>query len=264
MVCNESEVGSDEKVGWWIPKSLSGVRTAEPARCEPHEFRETRLNDKESDIDMPEPQAERFTDFPNSDLTKSDDFGQILTRKFEAARIDPDGRHGRLVLVQSHATRRLLRRFASARESVTDADLLFVALAFLPDDPGAILRPGSVRENPQQAARLSRTLVDRPEAQRWTTIQASRLLALVDETVRSIGGSADWILEGVDWGRIAEILAVPADHRACGMIAVSGTGSDLRSEKPGTHGIVPIDRDGFGGSFDRIEPDTGEAPGRAL
>lgn len=95
-------------------------------------------------------------------------------------------------------------------------------------------------------------------------VQAARLLAIVDETARSKGGSCDWVLEGVDWARIAEILAVPADHRICGMIAVSGPGLDFSLRKMNEIVGLPIDRDGFGGGFERSERDTGEAPDRAL
>ncbi|MBI1324663.1 hypothetical protein GC170_15955 [bacterium] len=210
---------------------------------------------------MPEPQKERFVDFPGDSI----DMASALSRRIVETRMDREGRQGRLILVESRNVRRKLRRYASARESLTEADALFVAIAYLPHvDAASHITSGAVQPDPLHKARLVRTLGIREEAERWAIIQAARLLAFVDETAREFGGSCDWVLEGVDWDRIAEILAVPAGHRICGMIAISGPGMKLLPESLANQEGIPIDLNGFCGGFVRSEGDSGEAPGRAL
>lgn len=213
---------------------------------------------------MPEPQKEPVADFPNRYPAKSGDLARSLCRKIVESRIDREGRQGRLIMVESRSLRRNLRRYSSARESLTHADVLFVAISYLPSDFVSMIPAGANRPNPLHLSRLERTLGHPEEAQRWAIMHAAKLLAIVDDAARSCGGSCDWVLEGVDWPRIAEILAVPADHRICGLIAVSGAGFRLDEEILAELRSLPIDLDGFGGGFEAGEPDTGVAPDRAL
>lgn len=248
------------RVGWPNPILSSGDSCEWPARSD----RITDVNNKESEIDMPEPQEDQVTDFPNSSTTYGIDFARMLCRNIVASRIACEGRHGRLIHVESSSTRRTIRRYASARASVTEADALFVALAYLPVEPVNTIISSEESAHPIHRMRLVRTLGDRAEYERWAIIQAARLMSAVDQTARSCGASADWILEGVEWNRISETLAVPADHRICGMIAVSLAGVRISGESFSELGPVPIDHNGFGGGYVSREPNSGEAPERAL
>jgi len=223
------------------------------------------VNHKESEIDMPEPHAEPNPNFSIPGDASGRDFPGRLADACLASGIDPEGRHGRVIRIDSDTLRKKIRRFASARTAVTDADLLFVGLAFVPADPAATIPTDSERLNRLHHARLERTLADPEQALSRATVQAARLLAVVEQAVRSMGGTAEWILEGLDRPAIEALLAVPNDHRIVGMIAGFGvkwpTDEVSRSIPAAT---APIDLDGFGGGFSAVRPHTGGGSGGGL
>lgn len=194
-------------------------------------------------------------------------FVERIARLMSECRIDREGRHGRLIHVVSPARRRKLRGYASARESVTEASWLFVALAYRPAVPHEFLSCLAVDENRRHQARLERTLGNPETARSWASAHAVRLMAIVDEAARAAGGRSDWILEGVDWRQVGDFLAVPADHFVCGMIAVyfDATEIDRPPRREGareagqeaTRIAAPIDSEGFGGGFVVADPGSG-------
>lgn len=176
-------------------------------------------------------------------------FAELLVRRIATTGMDTDGRHGRLILIRNPACRRKLRRFSSARTSVTDFSLLFVALAYVPQTGEQRTMITERITEPLQRSRLDRTLAEPVTMSHWTTAQAVRLMAAVDETARVLGGTAEWILEGVDWKAVADILAVPADHEIRGMIAVNLSEQEFRNARWSETGPAPLDFDGFHGGF---------------
>ncbi len=213
---------------------------------------------------MPEPHAEPNPNFSIPGDASGRDFISRLVAALLASGIDQDGRQGRLIRIDSDTLRKKIRRFASARTAVTDADLLFVGLAFVPADPASTIPTDSERLDRLHLARLERTLADPEQALARATVQAARLLAVVEQTVRSMGGTAEWILEGTDRPAIEALLAVPADHRIVGMIAAFGVKWPLDEAASIFAGTVPIDLDGFGGGFFAVRPHTGGGSGGGL
>ncbi len=222
------------------------------------------VNHKESNIDMPEPQANPDPIFANVSPLSDIGFPRLLVETLRSGGSDTQGRHGRLIWIDSVTLRRKVRRFASARTSVTDSDLLFVGLAYDPRDPSGTVPTAEERTDPVHLARVVRTLTDPQQAHSRATVQATRLLATVEQAVRSQGGTVDWILEGTDRPAIEALLAVPGDHRFVGMIAAKGVKCRAEQAAPVIAGEAPVDLDGFGGGFPAVRPHTGGGSGGVL
>lgn len=221
--------------------------------------RGTKENHKKSDIDMPEPHREGGRNFSGDDGSRQLSFAETVAKRLLGSGFDKDGHCGRLILVDSPARKRMLRRFSSARVSITESEALFVAAAYRPVDAASLIPAWAGAADPLTESRLRRTLADPSDARRWSIIQGARLMAAVDEASRRTGGTCEWILEGVDWRRIEELLAVPADHEVCGMIAVHGAGAGMPLENPTCWEALPIDHDGFGGGFEQVKRKTGSS-----
>jgi hypothetical protein len=200
-------------------------------------------------MDMPEPPGSDESKNAEGALGMRPGFAELLARRIAATGIDADGRHGRLILIRNLACRRKLRRYSSARTSVTDFSLLFVALAYVPQTSEQRMMITERITDPLQKSRLDRTLAEPVTMSHWTTAQAVRLMAAVDETARTLGGTAEWILEGVDWKAVAEILTVPADHEVRGMITVNLSDQEFHDARWSETGPAPLDFDGFHGGF---------------
>lgn len=191
-------------------------------------------------------------------------FPRLLVQTLKSCGSDKEGRHGRLIWIDSDTLRRKIRRFASARTSVTDSDLLFAGLAYDPRDPADTVPTAEERTDPVHLARVVRTLTDQQQARSRATVQAARLLASVEQAVRSLGGTVDWILEGTDRPAIEALLAVPGDHGFVGMIAALGVKCRADQAASAIAGAAPIDLDGFGGGFPAVRPHTGGGSGGGL
>lgn len=213
---------------------------------------------------MPEPQAKPVANFSSRVDGSAPGFAARLPEAIRSSGIDADGRHGRLVRIESQPLRRRVRRYASGRTAITDADALFAALAYAPPEPAETVPTPEEQADARHLARVRRTLGDPESALNRATVQAARLLAAVEHAATMSGGSAEWILEGMDLRQIEALLAIPADHRLIGMIAVRSHGcrTSLAGSPPAD--AAPIDLDGFGGCFSGDLPHTGDDAGPVL
>jgi hypothetical protein len=165
---------------------------------------------------------------------------------------------GRLILVDSPPLRRRLRGFASGRRAVTDADCLIVGLAYRRPDFSINSADSPAGQDRQHRSRLERTLGAEDSRETWAILHATRLMTVVEKAVRDAGGHAEWVTEGLDMPRIAEILAVPDDHLVLGMIAAS---LNAVAQPPAQSPVVSepmMDRNGFGGGWPANGPASGE------
>lgn len=213
---------------------------------------------------MPEPPAKPDPIFSSRVDGSAPGFTASLIEAIRSSGIDAEGRHGRLIRIESPLLRRQVRRFASGRTAITEADALFAALAYIPPEPAETVPTPAERADARHLARVTRTLADAETALNRATLQAARLLAAVEHAAVSSGGSAEWILEGTDRRQIEALLAVPADHRLIGLIAISGPGCRAGQAGSPHADATPIDLDGFGGGFPGVSPHTGDDAGGAL
>jgi len=186
-----------------------------------------------------------------------DDFSRILTEHLNHAQPHSGPKVARLIYVQSKSVRRQLRSNSSARTSVTEASWLIIGLAYLHPErlmESAVLGP----ETGLERSRLMRTFQNEGARYCWSLVQANRVMVAVESASIRIGYDVEWILEGLDREKIAEILAIPDDHQILGFLAINRP--DKSSPAPDFPILSGIDFNGFGGNWPIVQQDSGPQP----
>jgi hypothetical protein len=186
-----------------------------------------------------------------------DDFSRILTEQLSRAQPSSGPNVARLIYVHSKSVRRQLRSNASARTSITEASWLIIGLAYL--HPERLIESTTWAPKPSlERSRLMRTFQNEGARYCWSLVQANRVMVAVESASIRIGYDVEWILEGLDREKIAEILAIPDDHQILGFLAINRP--DKSSPAPDFPILSGIDFNGFGGNWPIVQQDSGPQP----
>lgn len=179
-------------------------------------------------------------------------FREAIRKFWFIAQDYPGPKLAELIFIESPSVRRHLRAVSSGRSAITEAAGLVVGLAFmhperLTDEAGAAHL---------QLARLRKTFGNNQANATRCVVQATRGMAAVEQAALLCGHRAEWITEGLDMEKVAEILAVPADHAILGLIAIHTT-----AEKAMAFDEFRWEEfmwNGFGGSWPKLAEPTGQ------
>jgi len=109
-----------------------------------------------------------------------------------------------------------------------------------------------------ERSRLMRTFENEDARYCWSLVQANRSMVAVESASIRMGYDVEWILEGLDREKIAEILAIPDDHQILGFLAINRP--DESSSTPDFPSLAGIDYNGFGGNWPIVQQDSGPQP----
>ena len=179
-------------------------------------------------------------------------FRTAMPHHWARARQYPGPNVGELLLVESPTVRRLLRAVSSGQAAITEAAGLVVGLAWL--HPERLLDQ-TTTHNHLELARLRKTFSNQKLTETRCILHATRGLAAVEAAANQCGYSARWITEGLDMEKVAEILAIPADHAVLGLLAIDVPAGDVAA--PDEFCWEGFMVNGFGGSWPKSSLPTG-------
>lgn len=174
-------------------------------------------------------------------------FRQAMPQFWAQAQVYPGPKVCELLIVQSPAVRRLLRGLSSGQAAVTEAAAVVVGLAWL--HPERLLDQETPDDHVQRA-RLRKTYNNRDLNRTRSIVLATRGMAALEQAASLCGLAAEWITEGLDMEKIAEILAVPADHAVLGLVALHAAPGKVTEQDEFRWGGFMVN--GFGGSWPKL------------